>query len=597
MKIDDNFTCDDFILTQIGRNESLEWSPEFIQANQIVLGVCLFSSFVCLACWFWFKNRFERTQKRPSQPVMLTYIGITIYVIGVNGRVIVPEFPCFIGSVILVNVIPLIAGALIARVVFFFFLFKFAQSKALNAAESTAQTGYAARGMGKLDDNGSMIGFSSTIDDDDEEEDIKEKSSSSSCYLFFLALRTIIINPSTTHHQTDLLVLRFMTTNVGLFYLTLLFLFPFLTYSVLSVVFTPVLYCTNCGATMDYFYTLVALGVICCFVGFVVWWKVRQFQDPWGLRLETFISMLLSFACLVLLFITGYTVRTYDSPAFSSSFLIEVFMVFILAEQTLVQLLLGLKQAAKQQSQQQGQTQERQQHHDDGKDDDKNTLRSQMSMKGSGNLNTIIQDERLSKGFEQFLTSELGIESLFFVRDVETWKKTYFDVSERTRLVRAKKLFDTYIDPAGMFTVNISSDVFDKVKTRLPSFSSTSQIHQHHSVSSSSSRRTIPVVDRDAFDPAYDEICELLERGSIRRFIRSEQFLNTESKYSSYNSSNALDDAAGEFSGGSPTAATTRKSKSNRELQQQASPPAKKKSSKNSLVVLPSASTSFDSIQ
>jgi hypothetical protein len=110
----------------------------------------------------------------------------------------------------------------------------------------------------------------------------------------------------------------------------------------------------------------------------------------------------------------------------------------------------------------------------------------------------------LSTAFEKHLRHEFSVESLFFLRDVQAWKATYFDIGQTARVARARRMLHQYIKSAGTYAINIDFKLQSEIFAALPD--DAADVH------------------REFLDSAAEEIRKLLLRGSVVRFLKSDAF-------------------------------------------------------------------------
>lgn len=104
--------------------------------------------------------------------------------------------------------------------------------------------------------------------------------------------------------------------------------------------------------------------------------------------------------------------------------------------------------------------------------------------------------------FETHLAKEFGLESLLFIEDAEKWKRSFFDTTEKLRTMRAKRLFDLYIERNAIYSINVPFEITLEITNKL-------------------SRNE---VDADLFSDAVLEIQKLLNIGAVKRFQHSHEF-------------------------------------------------------------------------
>ena len=96
-----------------------------------------------------------------------------------------------------------------------------------------------------------------------------------------------------------------------------------------------------------------------------------------------------------------------------------------------------------------------------------------------------------------------------FLQDSQEWKQAYFDLSKTTRLVRAKKIYQTYITQNANFQINIGHALYLKL----------SKAFVWEQVESDDQD-----VEIEVFDEARKEIKRLLKEGPLVRFRKTHEY-------------------------------------------------------------------------
>jgi len=118
-------------------------------------------------------------------------------------------------------------------------------------------------------------------------------------------------------------------------------------------------------------------------------------------------------------------------------------------------------------------------------------------------LSDILKDDTGAKLFEQHLLNEFSVENLTFWKTVKRWKEKFDETPRDIRKIEAENIIRRWIDEGGLFQLNISSGLFNKVKNRF-----TNEI----------------LVAKDLFDEIQRDIYRLMESDSFRRFVDSPMF-------------------------------------------------------------------------
>ena len=116
-------------------------------------------------------------------------------------------------------------------------------------------------------------------------------------------------------------------------------------------------------------------------------------------------------------------------------------------------------------------------------------------------LDGVLADPVARGAFELWLVHELGREALFCVDAVRSFVAGYDSCSNEMRQKRARVLYNTYLAEDAPFLVNVPGTVFDDVR---------------RAMAASSREKPVP---RGAFDAAHDELCTLLTRGALARYL------------------------------------------------------------------------------
>ena len=226
---------------------------------------------------------------------------------------------------------------------------------------------------------------------------------------------------------------------------------------------------------------MIAMAVIIFLIGITVWWRIRRVPDSWGFANEAFYSLFFALLALIGMLLTLFTWTT-SYYTYSHLFMVTNGLVFVVIEQTVVQLFLGW----------------RQERNYSKKIDPGVERKSRQGSRRQMTVDEILKDEALVKSFEEHLADEFGLESLFFVKDVETWRISFHDIAPTARRVRAKMIQRTFFMDDGMFTINISEKMKHAILAVLDNPES--------------------VVEVTLFNEAENEIKSMLNSGSVLRF-------------------------------------------------------------------------------
>jgi hypothetical protein len=451
----------------------LDNRPDFIAINAFFLyftvGFCLF----CILVWLSLKGKYERTKIRPTGLVVMACTGCFVNTLLVHLSVVMQKpLPCWLLAILLTIIVPLVAGSLIARLIAFYFLSLYSAEAAQSATTAKLKSGFA------FDTPGSTFG------------------NKNACQHFIVVFRlgyeavfrrSVPNGNNDENHRTDKLQsLRFMVSTQGVSAMVLALIIPFLIVSfVIIVANQQVLVCGNCTYIRSItIYTMVVVGIVVIIFGIVAWLKVRSLTDQWGLRAESFYSLILSISAMVWFLAEAFG---YLGPPslFQFSYLISLSLLAMVCENSLVQIWLARRENKRLTNFQ------------------RTTQRTSL-YSHSASLEQILSDKELSAAFEQHLIDEFGIESLLFLRDAQDWRLSYFDVALTARKVRAKKICLTYIRANGLYAVNLPAAITSAISRRLDNEQEEPQVA--------------------LFDDAITEVKTLLTKGAVIRFTKSKRY-------------------------------------------------------------------------
>ncbi|KAH9258640.1 hypothetical protein BASA81_003142 [Batrachochytrium salamandrivorans] len=418
--------CDASPLVILGRNLSLARTNGNVGFTIGYFTFGLVFDSICLASWFAFHARFERTRVRPTAFVLLAVLSSVFQMSFSSLQAILSDrFPCYLGPILLIMTIPFASVSILGRLVLFAFSCQF--SSAISA---------------KLKQGEELTALLSQ----DEFTWLRVLRRSG------LVFKRILHSTSPVRNDDELQALRFLLTKPGIGFMVALYSLPVFVAMIALLLGSPdsevYRLCTNCDLSVGVFGLTLGFILVFVLLGIGNWWLVRdgaRYPDVWGLKQECLHSLA---ACLVVL--VGLILAMFDPVLhypYSHLFMLSLGMWLLVASQTIWQLFLGYRadQALR-----------------------LNTQLARVKL-DSAFLDHVLANPELCKQFEAHLIAEFAVESLYFIKDAREWRQMYFAVAPTARTARARRIHASYIADSGMYTVNISSKTKDQVLAGLDS--------------------------------------------------------------------------------------------------------------------------------
>jgi hypothetical protein len=114
-------------------------------------------------------------------------------------------------------------------------------------------------------------------------------------------------------------------------------------------------------------------------------------------------------------------------------------------------------------------------------------------------LKDVLSDPEALTKLEELLVDEWALESLLFIRSVDDWKASYYDVSEGANLARARRIVNYFVLENAVCSVNLPYRIVQTLKA---------------TILNNKGNKTIPY---DVFDQARFEIAVIIEHGPLKR--------------------------------------------------------------------------------
>jgi hypothetical protein len=491
---------------------------------------------VCYVVWIFAKHnygrRWQRLRIRPSPIVTAAAIGaiVQITLAGLFRVAVTNAYPCPIRTFGALIVIPLVGLPPGIRLLVFRLMSSFQN---VAAAFRQGPDHYSFHVVGDSQSAGVAATSENGDNNADRFIDMKATFSNQQSVAFLKTiqgLRLILSSPASTQDGKPmsyeeaiirLKTLKFLYSRWGTISLVVMFLVPYITISLIVVDFGTI-NCTGCLMSTTQTAISLLFAALCFVWGIYCAWKVRNLPDQNGLRRESLLVLLVSIIGLAFSVTDGSRERANPLPSgtpYNDQIIVGFCATMTVVVQTIPQVFLAYRAnlhttavnhvggATQAQSQVNTENHHHSQHATGsnvesitaGTNNTKSTTISSsiplVPLRNFPLLLQIVNNEEKLRVYEEHLSTELSGESLMFLRAAREFKITYYDLSEQVRLSRAKKIHHAYIAFDGLFTINISSQVTERITTNI-----------------FKKKNITP----ELFDPAIVEVCQMLERDAPR---------------------------------------------------------------------------------
>jgi hypothetical protein len=420
-------------------------------------------------------GKYERLRIRPTSLVLMAAAGVVVQLVGPLAILFGEAFPCWLGLLMLVMIIPLAGGAVSARLLVFYFLSKYAQAMRM-ASKQEAEL---------------LLGSESVERD-------RAKQQPQPTHRGVVAVTRSLLGFA-CHRSTDaaalssadraglLTGLKFFASSRGHVAIVAMFTTPYLILVFCLFASDPAyLNCGGCTQTdVKVESVLIALAGLAVAFGFFMGTITRKFPDQFGMATESRWIVL----CGLLAFV-AYVADVLDDQVnspFDWMYVIAFAFWVLLACSTLVQVAIAKRDAAEQLRGRRGSRVQ-------------TTVVSQ-SQNIYSSLDELLSNPAMTDAFLAYLEREFAVESMLFVQDTTRWRASYFDLGQASRVARARRIVAAYISSTALYQINISSEQRDQILDAV--------------------RRDD--VDRNVFDATLDEMRRLLSHGPLPRFLQSDE--------------------------------------------------------------------------
>ena len=517
--------CDSAPLVLEGRNQTLGRIESTKQAALAYYSFGVVLNAICFAIWVMEKHKYERTRVRPTLFVwMAVSCSLAEMSCGPLQSFTNELYPCWLGVVLLMLIIPFGATSIFGRYMLFNFLSRFAQSAA------DVQT--------KLLDNDNQSNVASSA-----------PGRTGLCSRIAAVTRLVFSPNQKATSEEELADLKMLSSRAGILGMAFILCLPYVVFVIVILSTDPVLTrCHNCAYSALTFNLLIATASTEIVIAMAFWFSARRnrAEDRWGLKSESFYSLL-----FVTFAFASFLASIFDPGAlrlqpYTHMILMTIGIWLMVLQQSLVQIYLARRAvlAASASSKSSSSWSSwfdprlfyvfwtantypqapKGGHAANRKVEDLASSRaSQPSKVHADELEEILQSKPLSDLFEKHLIGEFGVESLFFLRQVQEWKKQYYDITPKARVARARRIVKGYVMTSGLYSVNLSSVMLERIQRKVFGAEAIAAAGRTSAadIEDGASIDDVPV---DLFDEAIKEIRNLLQTGAVARFKRSAKY-------------------------------------------------------------------------
>jgi len=205
--------------------------------------------------------------------------------------------------------------------------------------------------------------------------------------------------------------------------------------TILSVIFSPFIAvflivlstdpafiagCGNCLNSKAIIYVIVAFAIVAVAFGVALAWITRTFPDRWGLAREC--RWLVRFAALSFIFFVAETFTPLHTVVFDFSLPLALTLGACLGVSSIAQVYIALEKDRRLGALRRASKLIRPSSRNES---------NVVSYIGDQNpIDALLADKNMLKMFEEHLAAELGIESLYFIQVVDSWKARYCTFSD-----------------------------------------------------------------------------------------------------------------------------------------------------------------------
>jgi len=259
--------------------------------------------------------------------------------------------------------------------------------------------------------------------------------------------------------------------------------------------------CYGCEVDNKEFMYLLVLGILLYTFAVALIVLLRKRPDPLGIKREISLAVIIAGSLMLL----GAILSTFDVGQMRESRSFDIYYLFNLG------IFIGFWILIYQPLLESYRI-------------DQNRLERRLST-ASTLENALQPNTPLHAAFYDYLVTEWSIENALFLNAVDKFRNAQDDIAKK-----ALDVYCTFIEPNSMLEVNISSSARRNVKEELEPMlnvlrhSERRNSGRTHASSGALSPDSIPLVTKDVFDEAYNEVYQLLYSDSWFRFKNSSKF-------------------------------------------------------------------------
>lgn len=246
----------------------------------------------------------------------------------------------------------------------------------------------------------------------------------------------------------------------------------------------PEFKCSECPANQGQILYTMLYGAGFIAIGFVMWLFIRKIHDPLGLIFDTVFTTLIGGSLMLIGFLVSVLFPdSHSRPYFSFYWIMWISIMFIQYSTTDRVINACIKSSKQEQDIKLNNIDNNDNinnnSNEDGGNDDSKANQSlggiNESVKGNDQYSLAMLQQFLKNpinflNFEEHLAGEFSVELLRMYRDCNDYKDNYPDLTDTTRIVRAKRIFDIYIRSGSVMEVNLSWILKEKLERQVKEF-------------------------------------------------------------------------------------------------------------------------------
>lgn len=450
---------------------------------------------VSLSRFYKYQQQYTHLKKRSFLMVCTSGVGALCQVYG-NALWLAVDYPCWIKVVLFIFVVPFLTMALPIRMLNYYNNHIFARRLLMALREKENQA-----------------------NDEVPSSDGAQSSNPQSPYLVAMPMgngkeRTLSRIPGALDMR-ELRKLKFLTSWKMRLILVSIMLFPNIVTMIYDMQTTPHLnpqyQCRGCYIPATTVYVLLLGGAGMTVLGLAIGVIVRKYPDPFRIVPEMVLASIFGGVIAVLGFVLDWFLPTMQNFTFGWIILLGCLNILFVTSDYQVYIARRSEKRYESIASERAQITHGSQYMYETANSNAGYTEvvsnpPLLTEKGNATVSTLkkaMESRLVLEYFEEHLVSEFSVELIRMYLECQNFKKSYHDLTEKTRRVRAKRIIETYVESTSISQVNLSdtlrSDLINRVQDK---------------------SKEIPI---DFFKESDIEILRMM-LGSYHRFIKTEKF-------------------------------------------------------------------------